>query len=606
MENMSMLAQALKNQSLLDESKIIKYEENALEKEQSLYQYLFLNNIFTEQQLILTLAKEYNYTYLNIEAYDEKHIPHIVNMQWYKEFKALPIYKKEHNNIGEVLYIVTSNIDDINKINEKTKQLYNVDLIYPMLAEETSIIQLFDFIKNHTIKESEDDRQEEDLKVKVVEKNTKNFDSTNDLPFEDKNLEINNEKPKKEDVNVVNNKEDSPLTELLQKIILDAINSNVSDIHLEPFEETYKVRFRQNDELYEAALPPSFISKKMTEKIKNIAKIDINESNIPQLGRISIHLFNGQDIDFRVSTFPTKWGEKIVMSLQNPSLSDASLTTLGLNTNQVENIEKVLMEEKGIIVVGGDYRSGKTTTCYNLIKKLNGIKSNVYAFENTSTLKLKNINQIYFPPDSKMTRRESLGFVEFQDPDVIFIDDTKKDEVDPIVALSKNKGRNIIISLNHKSLKNIFDFVVEESGCFDTLFANFSLLSYQHKISRLCEFCKTKDTWSKQSLLSLGFSKEEVENYNKSWSTYSSIGCPKCNHKKYNSSIVVFEILHLNDELKKKVKQSIDQKINIEDIKNYIMKQMTGNIKEEILKQVKKGIISVNDAMLLVNKLSKN
>lgn len=606
MENMSMLAQALKNQSLLDESKIIKYEENALEKEQSLYQYLFLNNIFTEQQLILTLAKEYNYTYLNLEAYDEKHIPHIVNMQWYKEFKALPVYKKEHNNIGKVLYIVTSNIDDINKINEKTKQLYNVDLIYPMLAEETSIIQLFDFIKNHTIKEIEDDKQKENLEVEVVEKKNEDFNSGNDLSFEDKNLEINNEKSKKEDVGVANSKEDAPLTELLQKIILDAINSNVSDIHLEPFDDTYKVRFRQNDELYEAALPPSFISKKMTEKIKNVAKIDINESEVPQLGRISIQLFNGQDIDFRVSTFPTKWGEKIVMSLQNPTLSDASLTTLGLNTKQVESIEKVIMEDKGIIVVGGNYRSGKTTTCYNFIKKSNGIKSNIYAFENTSTLKLKNINQIYFPPHSKMNRKESLEFVEFQDPDMIFIDDAKTDEIKPIIALSKNKARNIIISINHKSLKNIFDFVLEESGCFDALFANFSLLSYQYKISKLCEFCKTKDTWSKQSLLSLGFAKEEVENYNKSWSTYSSIGCPKCNHKKYNGSIVVFEMLYLNDELKKKVKQSIEQKINTEDIKNYIMKQTSGNIKEEILQQVKKGIISVNDAMLLVNKLSKN
>lgn len=606
MENMSMLAQALKNQSLLDESKIIKYEENALQKEQSLYQYLFLNNIFTEQQLILTLAKEYNYTYLNLEAYDEKHIPHIVNMQWYKEFKALPVYKKEHNNVGEVLYIVTSNIDDINTINEKTKQLYKVDLIYPILSEETSIIQLFDFIKNHTIKETEDNEKQENSEIKDTNKDKELFDNIKDFPSKDKKLETDKEKIQKEDNSIINGKEESSLTELLQKIILDAINSNVSDIHLEPFEETYKVRFRQNDELYEAALPPSFISKKMTEKIKSIAKIDVNESTIPQLGRISIQLFNGQDIDFRVSTFPTKWGEKIVMSLQNPSLSDSSLTTLGLNAKQVENIEKVIMEDKGIVVIGGDYRSGKTTTCYNLIKKLNGIKNNVYAFENTSTLKIKNINQVYFPPHSKMTRKESLEFVEFQDPDMIFVDDTKIDEISPVIALSKNKGRNIIISINDKSLKNIFDCVLEESGGFDNLFANFSLLSYQHKMSRLCDFCKTKDIWSKQSLLTLGFSKEEVESYNKSWNTYSSIGCPKCNHKKYNGSIVVFEMLHLNDELKKKVKQSIEQKINIEDIKNYLMKQMTGSIKEEILQHVKKGIINVNDAMVLVNKLSKN
>lgn len=590
MENMSMLAQALKNQSLIDESKIIKYEESAKEKEQTLYQYLFLNNLYTEQELILMLSKEYNYTYLNLEAYDNTHIPHIINMQWYKEFKALPIYKKENSKIGDILYVVTSNIDEIERINKKTKELYSVNIIYPILSEETSIIQLFDSIKEHSLIET---KIEEKKSHPVIEKKVKEESVEVLTSNENKSEEISKTKESKEDLS---------LNEMLQKIILDAINSNVSDIHLEPFEENYKIRFRQNDDLYEAALPPSFISKKMTDKIKSIAKIDLNEVSIPQLGRINIKLFDGQDIDFRVSTFPTKWGEKIVMSIQNPFLTEFGLMELGFDVKQTEIIENVINENKGTILISGKNRSGKTTTSYNLLKKVNPIKNNIYALENTSTLKIKNINQIYFYPGSKISRLKSLEFLDFQDPDLIFIDDIKDEEVLPSIKLNKNKTRNIIMNLNTNSILDLFEKINEKIENIEEIFNHISLLIYQTKINKICENCKTKDSWSKQTLLSIGFTKEDVESYNKSWNTYSAIGCEKCNFKKHSGNIVVFEVLHLTEELKKEIKKSIEQKINKEDIKNYILKKTIGNIKEQILQNVKKGVITVQDASNLLNK----
>lgn len=603
MEKINMLSVALKNHSILEEDKINKYEKTAEERDQTLYQYLFLNNIYTEQELILMLAKEYNYTYLNLQSYDSSHLPNIINMTWYKEHKSLPIYKKTITKIGPVLYLITSNIDEIDMIIEKTKKLYNVNIVYPILSEETSVIQLFDDIVSHSLIELSEEKKNVENKNEIEKEIKKESPVvyTPEKPVEEVKYtepEVNRKvSPEME------SKENQTLVELLQKTIMDAINSNVSDIHLEPTEESYRIRFRQSDELYESALPPAFISKKMTDKIKSIAKMNVEEVSIPQLGQITIKLFNGKDIDFRVSTFPTKFGEKIVMSIQSPTLTENSLTDLGMEKRQDDILNKVLENDKGNILICGKYRSGKTTTSYNILKKINSTKNNIYAFEKTSTLNIKNITQINISPISKITRKESLEYIDFQDPDMVFIDDVEDFELKTASHLHKNKSRVVLLTLTEKSVFELVNKLFRNFGDFETIFSNFSLLVYQHKLNQNCDFCLTKDTWSKQTLTKIGFSKEDIETYGSSWNTYLSLGCNKCNYKKHLGNVVFFEMLYFDERLKEEIRKSLEQKIDIEDIKSYVLKHIVGNLKNEILNSVKKGKITVLEASSIIEKI---
>jgi type IV pilus assembly protein PilB len=339
--------------------------------------------------------------------------------------------------------------------------------------------------------------------------------------------------------------ESNPVKKLLNLVLMQAIRDKASDVHFEPFENEYKMRYRIDGVLYEMVPPPKHIATALSSRIKVMANLDIAERRLPQDGRISLTV-GGNPIDLRVSVLPTMFGESVVLRVLDRSQMQLDLNKLGIRQEELKIVRQLIRKPNGIIIVTGPTGCGKTTTLYAALSELNDIESKVITTEDPIEYDIDGVIQVQMKPDIGLTFGKCLRSILRQDPDVILVGEIRDLETAEIAAQSSLTG-HIVFSTLHtndapSSIARLLDLGIEPFLVTATLEG----IVAQRLIRKICEHCKTPFEPTESQLMELGLTPDDV----KGKQFYYGRGCPRCNNTGYRGRTGVFEVMTFNDEIR--------------------------------------------------------
>jgi len=339
--------------------------------------------------------------------------------------------------------------------------------------------------------------------------------------------------------------ESNPVKKLLNLVLMQAIRDKASDIHFEPFESEYKMRYRIDGVLYEMVPPPKHIAAALSSRIKVMASLDIAERRLPQDGRISLTVQNNP-VDLRVSVLPTMYGESVVLRILDRSQMQLDLEKLGFRAEELNMVRQLIHKPNGVIFVTGPTGSGKTTTLYAALNELNDIESKVITTEDPIEYDIDGIIQVQMKPDIGVTFAKCLRSILRQDPDVIMVGEIRDLETAEIAAQSSLTGHIVFTTLHTNdapsSIARLLDFGIEPF----LVTATVEGIVAQRLIRKICENCKTAFEPSESQLMELGLSLEDT----KGKRFYYGRGCQRCNNTGYKGRTAIFEVMTFNDEIR--------------------------------------------------------
>lgn len=345
---------------------------------------------------------------------------------------------------------------------------------------------------------------------------------------------------------------DAPIIKLVNHILSQAIKARASDIHIEPYQDSFKVRYRVDGILFDLLSPPKWIQPNLISRIKVMAKLNIAEKRLPQDGRFEVKIGN-QNIDIRVSTLPTSFGERIVMRLLNKSSSVFDLKELGLSTGQLNQIQELASSPNGIVLVTGPTGSGKTTTLYSILSSINTPEINIITIEDPVEYQLKGISQIQVNPKIDLSFARGLRSIVRQDPDVILVGEIRDQETAEIAVQSALTGHLVFSTLHTNdsasAITRLVDIGIEPFLISSSVLAVIA----QRLVRKLCEYCKEPyqpDT----GITTVGLSTEELAGA----TFFKAKGCDKCLNTGYRGRIGIYEIMIMGYKLKSLIQQTYD------------------------------------------------
>ncbi len=339
--------------------------------------------------------------------------------------------------------------------------------------------------------------------------------------------------------------ESNPVKKLLNLVLMQAIRDKASDIHFEPFENEYKMRYRIDGVLYEMVPPPKHIAAALSSRIKVMANLDIAERRLPQDGRISLTV-QGNPVDLRVSVLPTMYGESVVLRILDRSQMQLDLAKLGIRTQELDVVHQLIHKPNGIIIVTGPTGCGKTTTLYAALNELNDIETKVITTEDPIEYDIDGIVQVQMKPDIGVTFAKCLRSILRQDPDVVMVGEIRDLETAEIAAQASLTGHIVFTTLHTNdapsSIARLLDLGIEPF----LLTATIEGIVAQRLVRKICEHCKMAFQPTESQLMELGLSPEDI----KGKKFFYGAGCPRCNNTGYRGRTGLFEIMTFNDEVR--------------------------------------------------------
>ncbi len=352
-----------------------------------------------------------------------------------------------------------------------------------------------------------------------------------------------------EDIDVVDLEKsagEAPVVKLVNLVLLDAIRKNASDIHVEPYEKSMRIRFRIDGVLYEVMKPPNKLRSAIVSRLKIMANLDIAERRLPQDGRIKMKLGRGREMDFRVSVLPVLWGEKVVMRLLDKSNLQLDMTKLGFEEKVLADFKKEIDKPYGMILITGPTGSGKTTTLYSTLSELNKTTTNICTAEDPVEFNLFGINQVQMQDSIGLNFASSLRSFLRQDPDVIMVGEIRDFETAEIGVKAALTGHLVLSTLHTNdapsSVSRLLNMGIEPFLVASAV----NLIGAQRLVRKNCAECKEPIDVPAQALIDLGVPPEEVRNYK----VMRGKGCRACSNTGYKGRIAVYEIMIMTDELR--------------------------------------------------------
>lgn len=339
--------------------------------------------------------------------------------------------------------------------------------------------------------------------------------------------------------------ENLPIVEIVNEIVVDAIKKGSSDIHFDPYENKLKVRIRIDGELQDYAIVPNELKKSVTQRIKIIANMNITESRLPQDGAIKSNLEN-INLDLRVSSLPLKEGEKIVIRILDYSMSTQGLESLGFTPKNLEKVQKMIAVPNGIILVTGATGTGKTTTVYSILQKLNTDNRNLVSVEDPIEMSIEGINQLQVMPDIGLTFSSALRSILRQDPDIIMIGEIRDDETAKIAVRASITGHLVLSTLHTNNSLNTIERLLDMEVERYLLGSALTGIISQRLARRLCPKCREKRATSEYEKSI--FKKVLKQDVNEMYTVHKD-GCPECAHG-YKGRIAIQEVLMLNQNIR--------------------------------------------------------
>jgi len=341
--------------------------------------------------------------------------------------------------------------------------------------------------------------------------------------------------------------DDAPVVKFLHKMLLDAFSMRASDLHFEPYEHTYRVRFRIDGELREIASPPIAIKDKLASRIKVISRMDISEKRIPQDGRMKLKVGADRVIDFRVSTLPTLFGEKIVIRILDPSSAKLGVDALGYEPEEKERLLSAVQRPYGMVLVTGPTGSGKTVSLYTCLNILNKPGVNISTAEDPSEINLPGVNQVNVNDKAGLTFAAALKSFLRQDPDVIMVGEIRDLETADIAIKAAQTGHLVLSTLHTNDAPTTLTRMRNMGIAPFNIASSVILITAQRLARRLCANCKQPADIPHETLLEAGFKEEDVDG---SWTPYRPVGCSACNNG-YKGRVGIYQVMPITDEIQR-------------------------------------------------------
>ena len=387
--------------------------------------------------------------------------------------------------------------------------------------------------------------------------------------------------------------DDAPVVKFLQKMLLDAFNMRASDLHFEPFEHTYRVRFRVDGELREIASPPVSIKEKLAARIKVISKLDISEKRVPQDGKMKLKIGPDRVIDFRVSTLPTMFGEKIVIRILDPSSAKLGIEALGYEPAEKERLLTAIARPYGMVLVTGPTGSGKTVSLYTCLNILNKPGVNIATAEDPAEITLPGVNQVSMNDKAGMTFSVALKAFLRQDPDIIMVGEIRDIETADISIKAAQTGHLVLSTLHTNDAPTTLTRMRNMGIAPFNIASSVILITAQRLARRLCPHCKTPADIPRETLIEAGFKEDDVDG---SWSPYRPVGCAMCTNG-YKGRVGIYQVMPITEEI---------QRIILRDgsaleIAAQAQSEGVNSLRQSGLYKVKLGMTSVEEVLGCTN-----
>ncbi|HKX43705.1 MAG TPA: type IV-A pilus assembly ATPase PilB [Burkholderiaceae bacterium] len=340
--------------------------------------------------------------------------------------------------------------------------------------------------------------------------------------------------------------EDAPVVRFLQKMLIDAINMRASDLHFEPYEYHYRVRFRIDGELREITQPPIAIKDKLSSRIKVISRLDISEKRVPQDGRMKLK-FGNKAIDFRVSTLPTLFGEKIVIRILDPSSAKVGIEALGYEKIEKDRLLKAIQRPYGMVLVTGPTGSGKTVSLYTCLNILNQPGVNIATVEDPAEINLPGINQVNVNDKAGLNFAVALKSFLRQDPDIIMVGEIRDLETADIAIKAAQTGHMVMSTLHTNDAPTTLTRLLNMGVAPFNIASSVLLITAQRLARRLCEACKTQADYPREAMLKAGYKESDLDG---TWRPYRAVGCSACNNG-YKGRVGIYQVMPISEEIQK-------------------------------------------------------
>ncbi|MGQ0708465.1 MAG: type IV-A pilus assembly ATPase PilB [Rhodoferax sp.] len=387
--------------------------------------------------------------------------------------------------------------------------------------------------------------------------------------------------------------EDAPVVRFLQKMLMDAFSMRASDLHFEPYEHTYRVRFRIDGELREIASPPVAIKDKLASRIKVISRLDISEKRVPQDGRMKLKVGPEKVIDFRVSTLPTLFGEKIVIRILDPSSAKVGIDALGYEPEEKQRLLHAIGRPYGMVLVTGPTGSGKTVSLYTCLNLLNKAGVNIATAEDPSEINLPGVNQVNVNEKAGLTFAAALKSFLRQDPDIIMVGEIRDLETADIAIKAAQTGHMVLSTLHTNDAPTTLTRMRNMGIAPFNIASSVILITAQRLARRLCPNCKAPADIPRATLLEAGFQEADIDG---SWKPYHAVGCSACNNG-YKGRVGIYQVMPISEEIQKIILRDGSAL----DIANQAQAEGVRTLRQAGLHKVRIGLTSLEEVLAVTN-----
>lgn len=564
--NLSGLARLLVQHGRLIEADAEALQEAATGSKIAFIEQLVRSKKMTARNIAEFSSQAFGYPMLDLDQIDPSYVPQgALDNKIMLSHRIVPLFKRGTTKI----FIGISDITNIQAIEEVRFQ--SGLQVEPIVVEDPKLAVMIEKIvaaSGSDIKSMEMDAA--DLEITSGEEESQ-ADSAN-------NAEV----------------DDAPVVKYIQKILLDAINSGCSDIHFEPYEKFYRIRYRLDGVLREIAQPPLAFKEKIASRIKVISKLDISEKRIPQDGRMKLVLSKARAIDFRVSTLPTLHGEKICMRILDPTSATLGIDALGYEPDQKETLLQAVQRPYGMILVTGPTGSGKTVSLYTCLNILNKPDINISTAEDPAEINLPGINQVNVNEKAGLTFAAALKAFLRQDPDVIMVGEIRDYETADISIKAAQTGHMVFSTLHTNDAPTTLTRMLNMGVAPFNIASSVILITAQRLARRLCSNCKAPADIPEEALLNAGFSEADIDG---SWTPYRAVGCDICKGSGYKGRVGIYQVMPITDELNRIIMSNG----NAIDIADQAKREGVRDLRQSGLLKVKQGMTTLEEVMAVTN-----
>ncbi|MDM8565506.1 type IV-A pilus assembly ATPase PilB [Candidatus Halobeggiatoa sp. HSG11] len=561
------LARKLADANLISEIDADNAFKEAQNKNVHFVTYLVSHDLVSSQDIALTASREFRVPLANIDNISlDQEIIKLVELNMLDKHHVLPLYSR-----GKNLFVAVSDstdlsvLDGIRGIKFATKM--RVELI---LVEEDKLAKKIEWameVCDDTMKDLAGDLE--------------------DLDLVDEDAGDDEEEESEADK--------APVVKFINKMLFDAIKMGASDLHFEPYEKFYRVRFRVDGMLRVVAEPPISLARKLAARLKVMSRLDVSERRVPQDGRIKLKVSANKSIDFRVSTCPILWGEKIVMRILDSSAANLNIDILGYEDEQKRLYLEALANPYGMVLVTGPTGSGKTVSLYTGINILNKEGVNISTAEDPVEINLPGVNQVQVDEKTGMTFDKALKAFLRQDPDIILVGEIRDITTGSIAIKAASTGHMVMSTLHTNDAPQTLTRMIDMGLAPFAIATSVNLIMAQRLCRRLCS-CKKEDPVPKHALIMEGFSEETIEDPN--FKLYKPGGCDKCSGTGYKGRVGIYQVMPISETMKRLIMEGSNS-IGIAD---QAEREGIPDLRKSGLKKVVSGLTSLEEVNRVVNK----